>query len=88
MTQNVKQDQNFKILNRVKGELPPEQYLALSGFNDYLKNMKISSSFSPFLFSMFQNNDAEELSYITRFGKEGVDWTNDPEVWQRVYKRV
>ncbi|MFR8035537.1 MAG: hypothetical protein ACLU6W_16240 [Lachnospiraceae bacterium] len=58
MTQNVKQDQNFKILNRVKGELPPEQYLALSGFNDYLKNMKISSSFSPFLFSMFQNNDA------------------------------
>lgn len=80
MTQNVKQDQNFKILNRVKGELPPEQYLALSGFNDYLKNMKISSSFSPFLFSTFQNNDAEELSYITRFGKEGVDWTNDPEV--------
>lgn len=23
---------------------------------------------------------SEELSYITRFGKEGVDWTNDPEV--------
>lgn len=23
---------------------------------------------------------SEELSYITRFGEEGVDWTNDPEI--------
>lgn len=57
MAQNVKQDQNFKTLNRVEGELPPGQYLELSRANEYFKNIRSGSSFSPFIFSMFQEND-------------------------------
>ncbi len=37
------------------------------------KNPELAMKLADYMYS-------EELSYITRFGKEGVDWTNDPEV--------
>lgn len=57
IAQNVKSDEHFEIINRTAGELPADRYLDLAWANQYLKDIGIGTSFSPYIFALFKKND-------------------------------